>query len=267
MSSLSQSNKISESKKIELIVFHFFRVHYEKNSKNAYIADAMKHLTMLFCQKCVPSTLLNFNQDIEFVKLLSNQLGCIIESFKFLYRASENQFKARPYHKACDGADKTPQIVIVKSNHGNIFGGYRSAALVPPPRHARNAGYTSDKNAFLYLIKSDDHDINDKCPIIFKIRPNQTQWAFAYGRIKGPIFGFGADFRIDQKSNVKQYNEKEDIWFSKNSSSLSTYFYDKEKLKIEIGAICGGNDVSTTNNTTEWLFDVREYEVWQIIMK
>ncbi len=42
--------------------------------------------------------------------------------WKLLYRASENEYSAKSFHKYCD--NKGPTVVIIKSSGGWIFGGY-----------------------------------------------------------------------------------------------------------------------------------------------
>ena len=42
--------------------------------------------------------------------------------WKLIYRASEHEYTAKSFHECCD--DKGPTLIVIKSNGGDIFGGY-----------------------------------------------------------------------------------------------------------------------------------------------
>ena len=94
----------------------------------------------------------------------------------------------------------------MKSNYGNIFGGYTSKSWTSQSL-IRNV---EDDKAFLFLIQSHNKKINDKCPMIFDIREEWQEWAVMHHRKFGPVFGdcpynggwdigipsFGKDLRV-----------------------------------------------------------------------
>ena len=63
---------------------------------------------------------MSLKQDMELMTLIATTLS--FDLAKLLYRASELEYSAAQFHKLCD--DQGPTITIIKSNFGNIFGGY-----------------------------------------------------------------------------------------------------------------------------------------------
>ena len=44
--------------------------------------------------------------------------------WKLIYRASEHRYSAESFHEYCD--DKGPTLIVIKSDEGWIFGGYKT---------------------------------------------------------------------------------------------------------------------------------------------
>ena len=106
---------------IELIVWNFVRIQYEKKHE-MNVPVALKHLITLFTNKI---SMLTIEEDMEFFNLLSTKLPNIkSQEIKSIHRASEYEFTAKSFHNACDGHG--PTLTIIKSKYGNIFGGYTS---------------------------------------------------------------------------------------------------------------------------------------------
>ena len=59
--------------------------------------------------------------DIKYDSYLKEWAGDWI--WKLIYKASENEYSAKSFHKCCDNV-KGPTLVIIKSSEGYIFGGY-----------------------------------------------------------------------------------------------------------------------------------------------
>ena len=262
-SSLSTS---SNNNTIELIVSNYIRIKIEKQNKHIIVPSAIKILIGHYCQQIIPCNfVLNIATDLKFYNLLINKLNCII-SFKFLYRASQHNFLAKSFHTACDGEANKGQIVIIQSNHGNIFGGYYSVALKSP---GAGLGWIKDDKAFLFLIKSSDEKIDKYCPMIFDIKPNHLQYAVVHNSRRGPMFGWGKDIFIDNKCNTKRNAicPTTGKHYSRNSSELVSYWCNTRNIDIPIenNWICGGNEFY--ENSIPAYFDVIEYEVFQVITK
>lgn len=104
-----------------------------------------------------------------------------ITSTFLLYRASENNFSSATFHSKCDG--KGSSLTIIKSENGNIFGGYSSASWASD----QNGKYFSSPNSFLFSVghkvKLDLQDQNSTVAIYCK-------------SVYGPSFGGGHDLKI-----------------------------------------------------------------------
>ena len=278
---------------IELIIMYFIRIHFEKKFKQ-YVPMAIKNLIFLFSKNgSIGSKLLNFSQNLNLLQLLREYIAGII-GFKLLYRASEHQFTAKSFHENCVGMDKLGQIVIIKSNHDTIFGGYTSKDWARIPTELtdddeefdhtlslwsafedRITRYTDDKFAFLYLVKSDKEEFDKQCPMYFPIKRDQTNFAIGVDYNCGPIFGNGKDIYIADKCNKKR--KVEDTKYPIDDISRNhTYFaaYDGDTQAI---VLCGGekNWIGYWDDEEQEMnpyglsgkFDVIEYEVFHVIVK
>eukprot|EP01084_Bolivina_argentea_P030187 55972_1 len=130
----------------ELIVWYYIRKEYENKFNAINIPMALKYLIVSFSKHIIGSKLLTFKEDIEFTELLLSKISNI-KRFNLLFRASENGFKAKDFHNQCDNYGST--ITIIKSNFGNIFGGYTNISWTS----SRWISSASDLNAFLFLIR------------------------------------------------------------------------------------------------------------------
>jgi len=103
-----------------------------------------------------------------------------------IYRASQDGFEASSFHAKCDKQPNT--LIIIKSEHGNIFGGYTEQDWTP------NEGLKTDNNSYIFsLINKDNKPLKLKCPDALK--------AIWCGSAYGPIFGLGPCIRIHNDSN------------------------------------------------------------------
>eukprot|EP01084_Bolivina_argentea_P256830 432575_1 len=118
---MSTSSRSTDA--FELIVWYYVRNQYEDKFNKIDFPMALKYLMLQFSKIIIGSKLLTTKEDMSFVQILSSKI-LNIKQFKLLFRASENGYLASTFHTLCDG--KVPTICIVKSDNGNIFGGYTS---------------------------------------------------------------------------------------------------------------------------------------------
>ena len=124
----------------------------------------------------------------QFFQLLKTKLPSI-KALKLLYHASESDYSAKRFHKISD--DKGPTITIIKSNWGNIFGGYTSMSWISIP------GWRMDENTFLFLKQSDNPSIEAKYPMILSPSINEdTNMTICSDPTTGPLFGIGKDINL-----------------------------------------------------------------------
>ena len=247
-----------QTRDLELVTFNFIRNHYEGKYKQN-VPMALKYLTLQFSNRIIGCKLLTIKEDMDFFNLLLTKLPSI-RRFNLLFRASDHNYSGKKFHDLCD--DKGSTITIIKSNWGNIFGGYTSKSWKPP--QSDDAFFTRDENAFLFLIKSDQESIQMKCPLVLELKKygllrDYANMAICGDEDYGPIFGAGHDICIysDPECN-KTVEEEPDNNYSK------LYSYHNDNLSQLIHPLCGGH-VRDEIIERKFLFQVLDYEVFQIV--
>ena len=221
---------------LELVVVNYIRNHYEKKHKQN-VPMALKYLTIQFSNKIIGCTLLTIKQDLQFFKLLCTKIPSI-RRFNLLFRAADHNYSCKKFHEYCD--DKGGTITIIKSNFGNIFGGYTSKSWTS------KGGYTKDEKAFLFLIKSDDKAIQSKCPLLLELKKEYVNYAICSDSTFGPTFGRDDIFIHSDCNN----------WIA---TAKNCAYKNSDNPQINI---CGGN---ISAHWGEGHFcTVNEYQVFQI---
>ncbi len=236
---------------LELIVWFYIRNEYESKFNKINIPIALKYLIVSFVKHVIGSKLLTLKEDIELTRLLLKKLSSI-KRFDLLFHASENGFKSQDFHK-CDNNGST--ITIIKSNFGNIFGGY---ADIP---WTSEGGYKIDPNAFLFMSRSKNNEINqNRCPLIFEM--TEGRFSVYHGFRYAPAFGVG-DLCIQNNCNdiatTDAYVTSNVINFQKigYKNPVNWFTFDYGSLE---GPLCGGN----LKSRDRFCFQVLEYEVFKI---
>jgi len=105
-------------------------------------------------------------------------------------KGSRDGFGVDDFHIKCDKKPNT--LVIIKSEHGNIFGGYTEQDWTP------TEGFKRDEKSFIFsLINKDNKPLKLKC---------QNYYLDIYcGSDYGPTFGKGPGFRIAINSDVNSH--------------------------------------------------------------
>jgi hypothetical protein len=107
-------------------------------------------------------------------------------SFKLLYRATRDGFKASDFHRLCD--DHSGTLVVIKSQNNYIFGGYTSQTW------NHTGSYKAFVDEFLFSLT------NPSCkPTKHSIK--NTSYAIRCNSSYGPTFGGGHDIYICSDSN------------------------------------------------------------------
>jgi len=165
------------------------------------------------------------------------------KGWKLIYRASKDGYSASTFHSKCD--NQGPTIVIIKSNLGNIFGGYNKNSWT------NNNQYSISMENFLFSYKNKDK--KQKKPVLIK-SANQNQSYSAYGGSSYHVtFGGGHDLYLCDNCN------------STNSSySNLGYTYSTDGL--------GGGYTYNQQNTKDFLagsynFTCAEIEIYKNLGK
>ena len=150
-------------KNLELVISNFIRNNYENKYDKQPVPMALKYLMTKFSLQIIPSTILTIQQDLKFYELLKTKLSNI-KTFKLLFTASNHNYSAKQFHSFCDNQGPTLSIFLID---GNIFGGYTSKSWKSGKDVDVECVY--DEDAFLFLIKSEQEQIQSKCPSIFSV--------------------------------------------------------------------------------------------------
>ena len=254
-----------EHKKSEKLAYCWIRCEYEQQY-NVNVPQVLKRLTSFFTRKIIPSSLLTIKEDMALSKKVEQQLPLYIARARFLFRASENNFRSEAFHNVCDNNDLLHQLVVVKSNWGNVFGACTMHSFGPSVQDDITAfcGRIKTQNmmdandeTFLFLNRSDDEKlqqkIDDDGPIIFNMNPSKSKWAVWCYDIVGPTFGDGFDLYIADKCNQIIDGE------FRNTTKLST-FTNPDVSEV---SLCGGS--LKVQGGHSFVFSVVEYEVFELM--
>ena len=243
---------------VELVTWNYIRKQYENKHNSQNVPMALKYLILQFSRRVIGCKMLNVKQDIQFINLLLSKLPSI-RRFKLLYRASDNAYCHRKFHKLCD--DQGPTICIIKSNAGNIFGGYTSKSwYIPENQDEYFFKPVTDQHAFLFLIKSNDESIKNKLPTIIEMMEGRENGAICCGTDYGPTFGMGHEICIrgdcNAKVDVEDVEKSEDCTYADPLSFMTTY-------ESDVTDNLSGSKVPTPI-TQAYLFQVIDYEVFNV---
>lgn len=108
----------------------------------------LKFLSIIYFQIIRPDQI---NSNIINTGDLNRELFQVCEfqscqRFELLYRGSEHNYNWSTFHAKCD--NKSPTLVIVKSNDGCIFGGYTKA------KWNGIEAWVADSQAFVFRLKT-----------------------------------------------------------------------------------------------------------------
>jgi hypothetical protein len=109
------------------------------------------------------------------------------QKWQLLYRGSVDGFGAADFHRKCDGKSNT--LTIVKSDNGNIFGGYTNVAW------ESKGGCQTGTSSFLFSLKNQTNSG-------LKFNCFKTEYSINCSSSYGPTFGGGHDLRISNNSNA-----------------------------------------------------------------
>lgn len=256
----NKSSLLKLDNKVRLLVDNWIRNNYEEKY-NEHTPVALKSVIKLYSKRCIKSQFLDIPQDIKFYNLLQNHLSKKVLKFRHIFTASQNQFSAARFHECCDTVKNT--LVIIKSEFGNVFGGFTTK-----PWNKEIKTWTADSEAFLFLITCPDEKIDDAdLPLLFKIKPDEVMYAICSMGDTGPVFGSGWDIYIADGHHTrigKNQTELSQGWnyIGRNWSSLCTY--ENEKIANKDISLCGGEHSSMHYDCNYDLFQVVDYEVFQV---
>jgi IS1 family transposase len=192
------------------------------NNKRVKVIDSeivKKHQSSIICSitienKIIDSRIVNQNQSRELFMRCIDQLKSQA-NWMLAYRASADGMNAKAFHSKCD--DKADTLTIIKTNNGDILGGYTEQNWKPmksffsdPNLPEKN--YKIDKRAFIFAFISQEKKLK-----IFNIK--DEKFAICCSNDFGPSFGDGPDLHID--------------FSDANHIQFGVSYRDQAKLKME----------------------------------
>ena len=158
-----------------------------------------------------------------------------IKKWNLQYRASRDGFDSEEFHKRCDGISNT--LTIIKSEHGNIFGGFTGKAWESSGEY-----YEEDPEAFIFsLVNKENKPFKVMCENEFEAINCVSSLGPSFGGHNGDIMifsnshvnkssfcNFGTHYRHDDYPNDPEHENNE-----KTMSILAgSYFF--QTLEIEV---------------------------------
>ena len=137
-------------------------------------------------------------------------------TWELLYRGSENNFSWSEFHAKCD--DKSPTLVIVKSNDGCIFGGYTQANWNSPTDGSFK--WMADSEAFVFRLKTSKLDFK-------KYRVVKNKKAIYCRKVNGPCFG-EYDLEFNSEGRVCTTLDSDILDLKASSSNFGVPFKHRE---------------------------------------
>eukprot|EP01084_Bolivina_argentea_P241590 405534_1 len=142
--------KYDESRHLLIIGYiHMIERKYDINIPNELILMVVA----FYCVKLyLDSDLLVGTQTIQLLEWISNGVQL---QYKLLFKASNDGFSANKFHEKCD--DNGPTIIIAKSEHNHIFGGYTTQSWKPVVYVARPSAWKTDYLSWIYVLSEGFH--------------------------------------------------------------------------------------------------------------
>ena len=187
-------------------VLCYVRTEYEKKPRSRRVPIALSYLMWSFARRVFNCPLLTLPEDTDLVSKLKKTIAGFDGDTRItkLYTASHHGFSAAKFHEYVDGKKNT--ITIIKSNWGNRFGGYASAAF--KQNESKPDGYDIDvildPAAFVFAIGKEGADAGNNIKIFNKAKKYEDGFkepkCIRYEANMGPLFGT-ADIVITNNCN------------------------------------------------------------------
>jgi hypothetical protein len=116
--------------------------------------------------------------------------GFTVFASQLLFRASRDGWRARDFHRHCDGRGRT--LVLVRSTTGHLFGGYASKSW------ESRGKYAAAPSSFLFCLTAAN---GNSVPAKMGMKVRERGKAMYFDENYGPVFG-GGDLTIVDKLDL-----------------------------------------------------------------
>ena len=218
-------NEKAEEEKIHLENFIFNQCHLKFTKNSNKLEKSLLGCLELETPTNIKSSIVSEKQMTQLMQLCQFSSE---QKWKLLYRASRDGYSSAQFHSKCD--KKLNTLVLIKSNNGNVFGGYTLQEWSHP-----TYGYKNDPNAFIFsLINKDNKPLVMKCS-----KPDQAIYC---SYVCGVTFGGGNDIYICDRSNEgicstnlgHTYKHPDKDYQSKEAKSFLAGSYNFQTSDIEV---------------------------------
>jgi len=116
------------------------------------------------------------------------------QKWNLVYRASQDGFEATNFHFKFDY--KPNSLVVIKSENGNVFGGYTERSWMP--EEGEDRFFKADPKSFIFSLTN-----NENNPLKIKWSENESIGCYnSWGPTFGGSYSIKSDIFIDDKSNI-----------------------------------------------------------------
>lgn len=226
--------------RVELLIYGFIRCIERDHKLHRKMERDVKTICIEYFKSAFNSSnIIDVLQGMELQELLADRIS--FDQAILLYNSSINKTDVQSFYLKT--ISHHPTVVIIKSNHGNIFGGYTRVAWTKDNEHHK------DEDACLFALQSDQQDQNSE---IFDICQSLHAIHFNGTFNKQILCHFGSPAGLCLYQNFDQHNNN--FCFGGDSCS---YWFPKGNI------LCGGNDQDSMHKE-KYKFKVVSLEVFEL---
>lgn len=179
------------------------------------LTNLSRNVNLLQSKTTLNSNILSYSQTKNLIDLIDFPIDT---KWTLLYSGERDGFGAADFHSRCDF--KSPTLTVIKSENGNIFGGYTEAMWT-----SENEKEMRDPKSFVFsLVNEFDKPyvarIEDACNPAIKCSP-----------MFGPIFGYNEICVMDECCNSME-NKSNYSYFFEKPVSLNYDFDEGNKVYL-----------------------------------
>ena len=226
----------------ELLIYGYIRYIESEYKLHRKMAKDIKRVCIQYVSIVFSdSGIIDIVQGMELQNLLSDRIS--FDETILLYDTSMHKTDVESFYKETESHH--PTVIIIKSNHGNIFGGFTKIAWKAKGYNK----YYEDKDACLFVLKSDQKD--QDCEI-FDVCQESSAINFGGVYNRKLLCHFGSPAGLCLYTNFDQYDDN----FCYGGDACS-YWLPKGNI------LCGGNQ-QDLNWRERYQFRVVSLEVFEL---
>ena len=224
--------------RVELLIYGFIRCIESDCSLHRKMETEIKRMCIKYFKSVfISSNIIDVIQGMELQQLLSDRIS--FDEAILLYDSSMHKTDIKSFYSKV--ISHHPTIIIIKSDHGNIFGGFTKVDWI-----YNNNEYYKDEDAALFALNTEsESEIFDICQVSHAIHFNGS-----YN--KEILFHFGSPAGLC----LYQYFDQRDNNFCFGGDDCS-YWLPKGNI------LCGGNNQDVTHKE-KYKFRVVCLEVFEL---